>query len=396
MNKETDKKNIFSLRKVVILGVSIFIVLLISAEILMSTFSHGWRDRVLYLACAEGNTQKAEFFIKYLFTDVNKSYNTGLAPIHAAVASGNLATIKLLLDQGANVNAPGVCGITPLHDACHFDGERLDIVELLIKRGADVNMKGRSVTTPLHWAASGNKIKTMELLIANGADVNAQNKYKSTPLSNACAGDKFDAVELLIKHGAKVNVVDKFKATPMHYAAKKSPKMLNLIINNGANIHGTDENKTQPIHWVSNAENAKILIQHGAKLNAEDEYGYLPIHYAAKEGHPDIIKVLIANGAKVDVFNKNNYGFVDSSIKLTPLLLACAYEKDQAAKALVKAGADVNLTIDGQWTPLHYAYSDGNTDLIQFLLDNGADKTIKDKDGKAPPDITPRPPLKFY
>ena len=70
--------------------------------------------------------------------------------IHDAAFWGNIEAIKQHLAEGADVNAKGEKGETPLHGAA-FTG-RMEVVELLIDKGADVNAKMDKGETPLDWA----------------------------------------------------------------------------------------------------------------------------------------------------------------------------------------------------------------------------------------------------
>ena len=70
--------------------------------------------------------------------------------IHDAAFWGNIEAVKQHLAEGADVNAKGEKGETPLHGAA-FTG-RMEVVELLIENGADVNAKDEDGGTPLDYA----------------------------------------------------------------------------------------------------------------------------------------------------------------------------------------------------------------------------------------------------
>ena len=70
--------------------------------------------------------------------------------------------------------------------------------------GADVNAKGEEGLTPLHYAAREGHKEITDLLLTNGADVNAKNDEGGTPLDWAeCCTDKKETADLLRKHGGK-------------------------------------------------------------------------------------------------------------------------------------------------------------------------------------------------
>ena len=118
--------------------------------------------------------------------------------IWEAADQGNIEAVKQHLDAGANVNAKGSVGWTPLHKAAK-EGHK-EVAELLITKGADVNAKDNNGETPLHAAALNGHKEIAELLIAKGADVNAKNVVGMTPLHYATTKE---TANLLRKHGGK-------------------------------------------------------------------------------------------------------------------------------------------------------------------------------------------------
>ena len=143
------------------------------------------------------------------------------------VFPGNVEDVKLHLADGADVNAKGYRGRTPLHLAVG-NGHK-EIAELLIAKGAEVNAKMEDDRTPLDWAiefkhteiadllrkhggkhgtihgvARGGDIEAVKEFLAAGADVNAKNAIDETPLDLAIENDKTELADLLLKHGGKM------------------------------------------------------------------------------------------------------------------------------------------------------------------------------------------------
>lgn len=95
-----------------------------------------------------------------------RSYPTDGTPLMHAAAEGDLESMQLLLDYGADPNARNESNEVPLGYACCY--EQWDAAELLIKRGADVNGIEEEGMTHLDWMTIGNKEPGIQMLRALG------------------------------------------------------------------------------------------------------------------------------------------------------------------------------------------------------------------------------------
>lgn len=108
--------------------------------------------------------------------------------------------------------------------------------------------------------------------------------------------------------------------------------------------------------------------------------GFTPLHLAAFFGQKAMVDFLLARGADVNATSKN-------ASALRAIHSAVAHRGDPAvalaiAKALVAAGAEINLAQQGGWTPLHAAAFHGHAPLVEFLLAHGADVHLKADNGQ--------------
>ena len=104
-----------------------------------------------------------------------------MTALHIAAEKDLLEAAKWLINEGADLEAKDVNGLTPLHRAAWKDS--VDVAHLLIDRGAKVNAKENIFGwTPLHWAASWNGLKVAQLLIDNGADKNIKDMVGRKPI----------------------------------------------------------------------------------------------------------------------------------------------------------------------------------------------------------------------
>ena len=325
--------------------------------------------------------------------DVNATGDNGWTPLHYA---GTKEVAELLIENGADVNVKDIrFGWTPLHSTANKE-----IAELLIENGADVNAKTDDERTPLHFAAENGHNEKAELLITKGADVNAKSVH-GTPLDFASRGyegeppedkaTKKITVSLLRKHGGKTKK-ELEGGEPVAEAAKPEPptaKAPDISIHDAAydgNIEvvkqhlaaGTDVNAKDEDGWSvldialtsKNEELINFVKTTGGKSNADKS-----IFIASGVGDLEAVKQHLAAGTEVDA--KGKFG-------RRPLHIAASEGRKEVAELLIAAGADVNVKNEYGRTPLHYALYPNET--VELLIDKGADVNAKDKNGRTPLD----------
>jgi ankyrin repeat protein len=115
-------------------------------------------------------------------------------------------------------------------------------------------------------------------------------------------------------------------------------------------------------------------IKAGSDLNVlEPSRASTPLITAAALGNFEAAKILIKAGANLDYQN------ADGS---TALNTAAVFGKNEIAKLLIDAGIDLNIQNKDGATALHSAAFFGNVELVKVLLEKGADKTLKNTSGK--------------
>ncbi|KKL57566.1 hypothetical protein LCGC14_2234120, partial [marine sediment metagenome] len=200
-----------------------------------------------------------------------------LTPLHRAAAQGNLAQIRALLANGADINAPDKRGWTPLCWALFHT--RAEAAKLLIASGADLR-KG----SPLHFAADEGLTEIVLTFLSRGVPVDARDGGGATVLAAAPRHGQDEVVQALLAKGADANATDATGSTSIREAAQWG--------------HGST---------------VKLLLAAGADVKTRDQWGYTALHVAAMNGHLGIVKVLLGAGADPSATSTDGY---------TPLSLA--------------------------------------------------------------------------
>ena len=226
----------------------------------------------------------------------------GSTLLHHAAGFGDLATMKALLDAGADVHAKNRTGSAAIHWAV-AEGAKL---ALLIEHGSDVNAKSSDGRTPLYMAATQrNSNAPLRLLLAKGADPNlAMLNGRTTLMAAAGAGD-VEAMTLLLAKGADPKAISGSNSTAlMDAASSRNPEAVRLLIEKGSDVNAATKRRNTALAMAAmegTEESVRLLLERGADVNATDERGYTPLMYAAySEKLPaGIVRMLLAKGANV-------------------------------------------------------------------------------------------------
>lgn len=276
-----------------------------------------------------------------------------------AIEQENLPLIETYLKKGVPINKPSddYDSLTPLQYA--VEKGKLNAVSFLLKKGARIDYRGVKTYSPLFLAVMNRDIKILQWLIQHGADVNFREpETGQTPLHHAAYfSGQFDEyieiVQLLLSKGAFPNSRDSDGKTPLLEALKVNFKKFKII---------------------------QLFIQYKADINARDKEGRTPLHYAVDTNYEnvEILELILKNHGDVHAQTYFN--------KFTPLLAAA--NKDSANPdvilLLLKYKSNINAKDYLGDTALHIAVKSNNLPLVKLLIENGANPSLKNKDGLTP------------
>jgi ankyrin repeat protein len=318
--------------------------------------------------------------------------------LHYAAYSGKLDVVKYLVEQGADVDAKTVVGWTVLHDAAYSG--TLDIVKYLVEQGANVDAKNNVGWTPLHAAASSGKLDVVKYLVdEQGADVDAKNNDGWTVLHAAAYYGTLDIVQYLVEQGADVDAERNDGYTVLHSAAASGKldivKYLVETKKMDPNLElpdGTKPSELAPEGVVRDyLQEKETIAQTDTKEGNETkcpENTFIQLAPKEIDEMFDAVDTQDLETVKSYV-NKNNQkclSLVNATVntstgKYTVLHEATYSEKLDIVQYLVEKGANVDAKRDDGWTVLHSAVAYGTLDIIKYLVEQGADVDAKDNDG---------------
>ncbi|XP_077169917.1 protein TANC2 isoform X4 [Paroedura picta] len=330
----------------------------------------------------------------------NVNYRTEVlnnAPILCVQAHlGYTEMVALLLESGANVDAPSESGLTPLGYAAAAG--YLSIVVLLCKRRAKVDHLDKNGQCALVQAALRGHLEVVRFLIQGDWTMAGQQQgvfKKSQAIQQALVAAASMGYAEIVSYlldlpekdeeeveRAQINSFDSLWGETALTAAAGRGKLdvCRLLLEQGAAVAQANRRGVVPLfsavrqgHW----QIVDLLLTHGADVNMADKQGRTPLMMASSEGHLSTVEFLLAQGASISLMDKEG---------LTALSWACLKGHLAAVRTLVESGASTDHADKNGRTPLDLAAFYGDAEVVQFLVENGAMIEHVDYSGMRPLD----------
>jgi uncharacterized protein len=258
-------------------------------------------------------------------------------------------------------------------------------VRALVNGPAKSYVAGPQGTAALIWAAEHNDVQTVDLLLGAGADPKAANEYGATPLYAAAANADPSITVKLMAAGADPNARLLSGETPLMEAARQGNlATIQALLAGGADPKAQEANGGQnALMWAVSQHHADVvdeLVKHGADVNAHSKTGFTALMFAAQQGDVDSARILLAA--------KANPNEVMPKSGATPLIIASAISQPEVVSLLLDNGADPNVKDANGFTSLHHAVRDTDygadpatkaiqVKVVKALLAHGADPNAR-------------------
>lgn len=223
--------------------------------------------------------------------DINYPIEYGLPAIHKLVMSGNVPFIKILVENGLDINKKiekedtrFLNGCTPLFLSVHVGKEH--VMRELIKLGADVNSSSMKYSSPLALSLHNGNSRIFDFLVRNGANIDE---------------------DIIESDESQMNII--------HYVAQYNrPEMMSSLLSVGEDINRKAYSKNEIFNEITplmisvyygSIDNIKYLLENNADINYQNKDGYSAVAYAAITGQKEIFDLLVKYGAETDILIKN-------------------------------------------------------------------------------------------
>lgn len=298
----------------------------------------------LLLAAPSDNEFKLIDYFLSKGLDLQSIDNNGNGIFNYVARTGNMKLMNILLEKGVKGNdqaflfaAYGTRGTT----------NGVEVYKYLARQGLDPNVSNEEGISPLHIIASRSKdIELIQYLLEQGLDVNAKDFKGNNSVMNAASRNTLEIVKVFVKNLKTINDINKKGQSALSLAVQgNTSDVVEFLIKKGYNATIVDAEGNNLAYYLANSYSSKNEVQFFEKM-----------------------ELLKRNKSGLTSVQKNGntwFHFAVEKNSITLLKLALELKQDINAKSS-----------EGNTALLLAAMKAENSDILRFLIDQGADKTI--------------------
>uniref|UniRef100_UPI00358ED4B9 transient receptor potential cation channel subfamily A member 1 n=1 Tax=Myxine glutinosa TaxID=7769 RepID=UPI00358ED4B9 len=339
---------------------------------------------------ADGNLYELQELINSFPKCLGVWNNEGHLPLHQAASLGHNDILNLIATcvKTIDLNEKDKEGNTALHLAA--DRGHTETIRILLSLEADPNSLNNMHKGPLHIAIENNNLEVVKTLVSSPVmDVDFRGANAMTPAMLACSKNYGEILDVLIENGARICLKNQFGFFPIHIAALNGSLIcFNIILSKAAKKGCTAEqvlNYSDPcmnstLHIAIHSGHVPIIItclQNGARVDIKQSDGSTPVHLACTQGSISVVKMMFDFAD----FTRHSLHIRDSEHQ-TPLHKAAMFDHSDIVEYLLNEGAEIDSVDSDLRTPFLIATSRGSWKSANVLLKRGANIHLFDSKGR--------------
>lgn len=299
------------------------------------------------------------------------------APTYASIAEAarkhDWTAVRAMTKQaGGNLNAVSTEGSTALHFA--VDAAEAAVVQELLDAGADPAIRNLAGVSPLQLAITSGDTTATRILLAMEADATARDEAKESLLMLAARYGDGAMASALIAAGAELDYVEpQFGQDALMIAVRSArPSVVEALVKAGAELNHQTPPGPEPVTRAPGAGGGSTgegMIRSGVPPEGQRLAGVgrmTALLYAARDGQTEAARLLVKAGANLELVEYNG---------ITALLMAITNDRFDIASLLIEAGANVNAADWYGRQPLWAAVESRNRDVSSATAtSNGVDR----------------------
>ena len=374
------------------------------------------RWTALMFASQNGHHQVVELLLSK-DPDINIQNNNGVTALMVASYYGHHQVVELLLSKDPDINIQNNNGVTALMVASYYGHHQ--VVGLLLSKDPDINIQDNDGLTALMFASDSGHHQVVELLLSKDPDINIRVNDGWTALMLASQNGHHQVVELLLSKDPDINIQNNNGVTALMVASYYGHhQVVELLLSKDPDINIQNNNGVTALMLASRNGHHQVvglLLSKDPDINIQNNDGWTALMLASQNGHHQVVELLLSKDPDINIQSRNcaismediisaiTIAFYEGhfsivillSKKLTTLssderkLLVAAAEGDigTLVSMLFEVGMSPDTPLVGGITPLMIAASCGHIDIVNTLIQAGADVNKTDDEGKTALDI---------